>query len=144
MPEGTDVAMAPSILLTLAGFAGFVVAGAGLRSLSLGNDKVARACARWSIMFGILALALTALSLSAVIFWPLEATDVQGLSAPPHLLRAPMIAIIASSALAVVALPLALVVLRAASLRREIASSPFDASRREVCATNAKDALGPK
>jgi hypothetical protein len=109
--------MAPSIVLALAGFAGFVLAGAALRSLSLANDGAARAWARWSIVFAILALALAALLLSAVVLWPLKATNVQGPGAPPHLLRAPITAIVASSGLAAVALPAALLVLRSATRR---------------------------
>ena len=103
--------------LTAAGFAGFLLAGAAWRSLSLRDDKTAHACARWSVGFEIFALALSALWLSAAMFWPLDGTNADGPALPARLLHAPMIAIAACSALAVVGLPAALLALRVVSHR---------------------------
>ena len=105
------------IAVTAAGFTGFLLAGAALRLLSLRNDKAARLSAQWSVGFEMLALALGALWLSAAIFWPLDSTNAEGVPAPALLLRAPMIAMAACSALAMAGLPAALLVLRAVARR---------------------------
>ena len=111
-----DVTWLP-IVLSLAGFGAFILAGAALRSLYAGSSRAARSCARYSVALGTLAVVLCALWLSAVVLWPLEAAGFEGRSVPVYLLRRPMIAIVASSALAFVALPFALLVLRAVARR---------------------------
>ncbi len=127
-----------AVVLTLAGFAGFLLGGAALRSLSLGNERAARLCARGSVVLGALAAALAALWLSAVVLWPLEAANVQGANAPVDVLRAPLRAIVASAALGVLALPFALFVLRI--IRRRSISSQWraDAGRDDVPPSNAR------
>jgi hypothetical protein len=112
--------MSLSVVIAFAGFTAFVLAGAGVRGLSTSNDKAARLCARWSAGLAISALALAALWLSAAVFWPMETAHLQGTSVSTHLLRAPMVAIVGSSALSLIALPIALVTLRAVTRRMSI------------------------
>ncbi len=111
--------MSISIALSLAGFAAFMLAGASVRSFYTSNTRTAYLCARYSVVLGSLALALAALLLSAVVFWPLAFTANAGVLVADHWLRGPIQAIAASSALAVVALPAAFLVLRAIRRRSE-------------------------
>ena len=106
------------ILLTLAAVTGALLSGAAWRSLSLGNDQAARVCARWGVVSALLAFALSALWLSAVIFWPLDAARGQMLDQDsPAVLRHPLVAIVACAALAFISLPAGALVLRAATRR---------------------------
>ena len=69
-------------------------------------------------MGGTVAFAFSALWLSAVIFWPLDAARGQMLDRDPRaFLRDPLVAIVACAALAFVSLPIAALVLRAAARR---------------------------
>lgn len=106
-----------SIVLSLAGFGAFILAGAALLSLYAGSSRVALTCARYSVVLGTLAVVFCALWLSAMVLWPLEAAGFEGRNVPVYLLRRPMGAIVASSALAFVALPFALLVLRTLARR---------------------------
>jgi hypothetical protein len=108
-----------SIFLALAGFAAFILAGASVRSLSNGSTRAASLCARCSVVLGALSLVLAALWLAAEVFWPLAAAGFSGGSLPEHFLRGPLRAIAASSGLAAVALPTALLVIRALERRTE-------------------------
>ena len=104
--------------VTFAGVAGFILAGAAVGSLLLQNDRSARACARGAAGLGASGAALSALWLSAMVLWPLEAARAQGVSASNHMLRPPLEVLLVCSAFAFVDLPIALVVLRITRRRR--------------------------